>query len=194
MPPVCGAQGRPIGQALLVRLEPGVRGEVRAALMALPREEFKRITVAYFMKYTGIPINFGIAVALGFIVGTAIAGFIGMAPQGPVNVPTMVTNWRQYVEKFGDITSGAYLGLAVYGFFLNGGGTCYVVRVGSGNGDADQVELAVVEDTFQFEGQEVLCVNFNKATAFTFPGAQIIFTGTLSGSRRLPTIVSALSL
>ena len=28
----------------------------------------------YFMKYTGIPINFGIAVALGFIVGTAIAG------------------------------------------------------------------------------------------------------------------------
>jgi putative ABC transport system permease protein len=26
------------------------------------------------MKYTGIPVNFGIAVALGFIVGTAIAG------------------------------------------------------------------------------------------------------------------------
>ena len=26
------------------------------------------------MKYTGIPINFGIAVVLGFIVGTAIAG------------------------------------------------------------------------------------------------------------------------
>jgi putative ABC transport system ATP-binding protein len=28
----------------------------------------------YFMKHTGIPLNFGIAVALGFIVGTAIAG------------------------------------------------------------------------------------------------------------------------
>jgi putative ABC transport system permease protein len=28
----------------------------------------------YFMKYTGIPINFGIAVLLGFLVGTAIAG------------------------------------------------------------------------------------------------------------------------
>ena len=26
------------------------------------------------MKYTGIPVNFGIAVALGFLVGTAIAG------------------------------------------------------------------------------------------------------------------------
>jgi uncharacterized protein len=69
-------------------------------------------------------------------VGTAIAGFIGMAPQGPVNVPTMVTNWRQYVALFGDITSGAYLGHAVYGYFLNGGGTCYVVRVGADdNGD-----------------------------------------------------------
>jgi phage tail sheath protein FI len=69
-------------------------------------------------------------------VGTAIAAFIGMAPQGPVNAPTMVTNWRQYTALFGDITSGAYLGHAVYGYFLNGGGTCYVVRVGADdNGD-----------------------------------------------------------
>lgn len=49
---------------------------IRAAtgLEALPREEFSWRTVVYFMKATGIPINFGIAVVLGFIVGTAIAG------------------------------------------------------------------------------------------------------------------------
>src|SRR6202008_3177607 len=71
-------------------------------------------------------------------VGTAIAAFIGMAPQGPANTPTFVTNWRQYVERFGDITSGAYLGHAVYGFFLNGGGSCYVVGVGAdSNGDGE---------------------------------------------------------
>jgi Bacteriophage tail sheath protein len=71
-------------------------------------------------------------------VGTAIAAFIGMAPQGPVNTPTMVLNWRQYVDKFGDVMAGAYLGHAVYGYFLNGGGTCYVVRVGAdGNGEVD---------------------------------------------------------
>ena len=64
-------------------------------------------------------------------VGTAIAAFVGMAPKGPANTPTLVTNWRQYVEKFGDITAGAYLGHAVYGYFLNGGGNCYVVRVGA---------------------------------------------------------------
>jgi putative ABC transport system permease protein len=43
-------------------------------LSAYTREQFQWKTINYFMKYTGIPINFGIAVALGFIVGTAIAG------------------------------------------------------------------------------------------------------------------------
>ncbi len=35
---------------------------------------FEKLTYDYFMKNTGIPINFGITIALGFIVGTAIAG------------------------------------------------------------------------------------------------------------------------
>jgi len=48
-------------------------GAIRPTLLAIPRDEFKWMTVTYFMKYTGIPINFGIAVALGFFVGLAIA-------------------------------------------------------------------------------------------------------------------------
>lgn len=36
--------------------------------------DFSWKTIVYFMKYTGIPINFGISVMLGFLVGTAIAG------------------------------------------------------------------------------------------------------------------------
>ncbi len=43
-------------------------------LAAYTSSQFKKLTVSYFMKYTGIPINFGISVALGFLVGTAIAG------------------------------------------------------------------------------------------------------------------------
>lgn len=50
------------------------RIEALTGLRALPRETFKDVTVGYFMKYTGIPVNFGIAVILGFIVGLAIAG------------------------------------------------------------------------------------------------------------------------
>jgi len=43
-------------------------------LQAYTGWEFSWKTVLYFMKYTGIPINFGISVTLGFLVGTAIAG------------------------------------------------------------------------------------------------------------------------
>ena len=43
-------------------------------LEAVTQKDFVWMTVNYFMKYTGIPINFGIAVLLGFLVGTAIAG------------------------------------------------------------------------------------------------------------------------
>lgn len=43
-------------------------------LKAYTRQGFKDLTYDYYMKYTGIPINFGIAVALGFFIGTAIAG------------------------------------------------------------------------------------------------------------------------
>ena len=32
------------------------------------------MTMKYYLKYTGIPINLGITTLLGFIVGTAIAG------------------------------------------------------------------------------------------------------------------------
>jgi putative ABC transport system permease protein len=66
---------------VLVKTRPGEdrqalcdRIQRHTGLLALRREAFERMTVDYFMKYTGIPINFGIAVALGFIVGTAIAG------------------------------------------------------------------------------------------------------------------------
>ncbi|MDP2903696.1 MAG: ABC transporter permease [Methylovulum sp.] len=43
-------------------------------LAAYTREEFINLTYIYFMKNTGIPINFGTSVLLGFIVGAAIAG------------------------------------------------------------------------------------------------------------------------
>jgi putative ABC transport system permease protein len=43
-------------------------------LAAYTAQEFKDLSYHYYVKNTGIPINFGIAVALGFLIGTAIAG------------------------------------------------------------------------------------------------------------------------
>ncbi|MBP1696959.1 MAG: transporter permease [Deltaproteobacteria bacterium] len=50
------------------------RIKTSTGLAAYTSQEFKDVTYNYYMKYTGIPINFGIAVALGFLIGTAIAG------------------------------------------------------------------------------------------------------------------------
>ena len=68
-------------------------------------------------------------------VGTAVAAFIGLAVRGPVNEPVLVTNWTQFSQTFGEFMPGSYLAHSVYGYFLNGGGSAYVVRIGA-NGEA----------------------------------------------------------
>jgi len=66
---------------ILVRAEPGVSppalaGRIRqqTGLEALTWRGFMWRTIWYYVKRTGIPINFGITVALGFVVGAAVAG------------------------------------------------------------------------------------------------------------------------
>ena len=77
-------------------------------------------------------------------VGTAIAGFVGFAPTGPLNTPTLVTNWGQFVAAFGEPVEDFALAKAVYGFFNNGGGRAYVVRIPfTGDGSTPPVTLPV---------------------------------------------------
>jgi phage tail sheath protein FI len=64
-------------------------------------------------------------------VGTATAAFVGFTEKGPVNEPILVTSWPQYTREFGEFVEGAYLPLAMFNYFLNGGGNAYVVRVGA---------------------------------------------------------------
>jgi len=50
------------------------RISAQTGLQALSRDDFLAKTIRYYLLNTGIPINFGITVGLGFLVGTAIAG------------------------------------------------------------------------------------------------------------------------
>ena len=50
------------------------RIEERTGRTALTRWQFFWKTVGYFLGSTGIPVNFGITIALGFIVGAAVTG------------------------------------------------------------------------------------------------------------------------
>ena len=80
-------------------------------------------------------------------VGTATAAFVGLAEKGPVNAPTLVTNWSQFAQTFGGFLEGSYLAHSVYGYFLNGGGSAYVVRIGAdGHAPSAQAELPSAKD------------------------------------------------
>ncbi|MFO0782858.1 MAG: ABC transporter permease [Phycisphaerales bacterium] len=66
---------------VLVKAEPGVdikdlqrRLAAETELTVLTPNEFAWKTLDFWMKQTGIPINFGIAIVLGFMVGVAISG------------------------------------------------------------------------------------------------------------------------
>ncbi|MFM9958959.1 MAG: ABC transporter permease [Phycisphaerales bacterium] len=68
---------------ILVKLAPGaerqavidaVENDSRGRLTAYATTDFGFKTVGYFIKNTGIPVNFGITIILGCIVGIAISG------------------------------------------------------------------------------------------------------------------------
>jgi putative ABC transport system permease protein len=50
------------------------RIQVQTGRMALTSHQFFWKTIGYFLGSTGIPVNFGITIALGFVIGVAIAG------------------------------------------------------------------------------------------------------------------------
>ncbi len=76
-------------------------------------------------------------------VGTAMAAFVGFTEKAEIvrevdgelvvenllNRPQLVTNWTQFVERFGGFVPGVNLPQSVYGYFTNGGSRCYVVSV-----------------------------------------------------------------
>lgn len=86
-------------------------------------------------------------------VGTSVAAFVGFTerasemgrngsePISLLNRATLVTNWNQYTQKFGGFVSGAFLPQAVYGYFANGGGRCYVISLAT-RGVSDDPNLA----------------------------------------------------
>jgi hypothetical protein len=66
------------------------------------------------------------------------AAIIGPTVKGPVNIPTLVTTWSDYQNKFGTtlVSGGAvysyFTSIAAYNYFQNGGTSLLVSRVVSG--------------------------------------------------------------
>jgi uncharacterized protein len=80
-------------------------------------------------------------------VGTSTGGFVGVVPNtvtmpfrpgsdtdrvpvASAGEPQFITSWEEFKNSFGDIqANNKTLALAVYGFFNNGGTSCWVTRV-----------------------------------------------------------------
>jgi putative ABC transport system permease protein len=74
-------QERRVLTFILVKTAAGVgtdevcrRIEDRTGLLALSQDAFAWKTISYYLRRTGIPVNFATTVLLGFIIGAAIAG------------------------------------------------------------------------------------------------------------------------
>jgi uncharacterized protein len=59
----------------------------------------------------------------------SVTGFVGQAERGPLNSPQLIENLGRFRDIFGDLVGYSYLPYSIFGFFLNGGERCYVVRV-----------------------------------------------------------------
>ena len=107
--------------------------EAQTGLQALTRQQFTWKTIRYYLQKTGIPINFGITVFLGFLVGTAIAGqtfylftvenirqFGALKAMGTSNWTILVMVLAQGLQV-GLIGYGLGVGLAgLFGWFVKG--------------------------------------------------------------------------
>ncbi len=88
-------------------------------------------------------------------VATAVAAFVGLLPGGPINKPMRISNWTQFSNIYtdpqhpenGPFMEGSYTAHSVYGYFQNGGGIAWIIRVGSERGaPAAQAALPAATD------------------------------------------------
>jgi putative ABC transport system permease protein len=76
-----GPQERRVLSFILVGAEPNASVQEvceqirdRTKLLAVSQQNFVWMTITYYLRRTGIPINFGTTVLLGFIIGSSVAG------------------------------------------------------------------------------------------------------------------------
>lgn len=90
-------------------------------------------------------------------VSTSNGAFVGFTPRGPVNEPEVVTNWSQFVARFGSFDTRTELPTHLYAFFANGGQRAYINRcVGAGAVKASGFLTNPVEEEVMDVGDGIL--------------------------------------
>jgi putative ABC transport system permease protein len=107
------------------QLRPKKPGEPpRPGLKALTHKQFIESTLMYFVRRTGIVVNFGITVSLGFLVGCAVAG------------QTFYTFTLENLNQFGSLKAMGVTNLRIVGMVLAQALVVGVLGYGLGAGGA----------------------------------------------------------
>ena len=78
-----------------------------------------------------------------------VVGFLGFTSRGPIGTPTRITSWESFQDTFGGFAPNCFLPQSVFGFFINGGEVCHIIRIASVEGpDAVAVASTTLQDTY----------------------------------------------
>jgi phage tail sheath protein FI len=129
-------------------------------------------------------------------VGTSIGMFLGQASNGPIGTPVLCTGWLDFVRVFSEDTTIGTLPHYVRLFFLNGGTSCWVVRLANGAAASSVVlanEAAVPVDVLELTAKSQGLVGETIRAIVSYSGAQPeatftieLFRWDLVNNRRVP--------
>ena len=82
------------------------------------------------VKLPGVYFEDNPRVERGVSMGeTGVPAFLGVATKGPLNEPVVIQSVQQFLRYFGQPVKGSYLYASIWGFFMNGGTRCHVIRI-----------------------------------------------------------------
>ena len=109
-----------------------------------------------------------------FLTGQPVqagAAIIGPAVKGPVELPTLVTSYADYVNRFGDVlvsgsdTFSYFTSISAYNYFNNGGTSLIVARVVSGS--YTSATSSKIDNALTATPGNTASLSINASTAFT---------------------------
>lgn len=77
-------------------------------------------------------------------VSTSTAGFLGKTERGPI-APSFITNFGDFINKYGGFVENSFLAYGVDGFFRNGGKRCFIGRILGKGSETSRATLTKTE-------------------------------------------------
>jgi len=100
-------------------------------------------------------------------ISTSACGMIGVAERGPINKPTLVTSWEQFIRRFGGYINAGYLAYAARAFFDNGGAQLWVNRIAHYTDPLDRTTLTALRSTITLKNRNGIKASVNTGVAGT---------------------------